>query len=61
MRAIFVVEWDDDCGPYWMNTDNMNMLMHTKEHTKKEFARVVAQYHENGPDVQGGNDEAETE
>jgi hypothetical protein len=32
MKAIFEVEWDDECGPGWMNEWSLEHCLNTKEH-----------------------------
>lgn len=32
MKRLFVIEWPDDCGPMWMNVDNLILCLKSKEH-----------------------------
>jgi len=31
-KRIFSIEWEEDCGPMWMNVDNLLTCLNTKEH-----------------------------
>ncbi|GAF74767.1 unnamed protein product [marine sediment metagenome] len=32
MKGVFEIEWDDECGPGWMNKWNLETCLNTKEH-----------------------------
>jgi hypothetical protein len=32
MKGIFEIEWDDECGPGWMNKWNLETCLNTKDH-----------------------------
>ncbi len=31
MKRMFEIEYPDDCGPMWMNVDNLMICLRTKE------------------------------
>lgn len=31
MKRMFKIEYPDDCGPMWMNVDNLMICLRTKE------------------------------
>ena len=31
MKRMFEIEYPDDCGPMWMNVDNLAICLRTKE------------------------------
>ena len=33
MKRTFTIEYPDDCGPLWMNVDNLLLVMTTRWHT----------------------------
>lgn len=41
MKAVFMLEWDDDMGKCWMNIFNLELCLFSKEHTKEELLKVT--------------------
>lgn len=32
MKRVFEIEYDDGNGEFWMNKDNLDIVIHTKQH-----------------------------
>ena len=40
MKQLFELEWNDDLGEDWMNVWNLELLIYSEQHTKKELVKV---------------------
>ena len=41
-RVVVILEWDEkDLGDKWMNKDNLELCLYSKEHTNKNLLHIV--------------------
>ena len=40
MKALFELEWNDNLGKDWMNIWNLELLLHSKQFSRKDLVRV---------------------
>lgn len=42
-QMTVTLEWDDDFGPKWLNKENLEILLYTKESSNRSILRIVSQ------------------
>jgi hypothetical protein len=40
-KRVFLVEWNEDLGPEWMNKDNLEICLFTAESTRRQLLGVT--------------------
>ena len=41
VKKTFILEWDKELGPGWMNIFNLELCLFSKEHTRKDLLKVT--------------------